>query len=82
MALVQLALFLWLLACLPFQDVPVASGSIAQIHRARLSATGSHLTGGKVKPGTVVAVKVSRRLVTAAVVLSIQHQLVPARCSC
>ncbi|KAJ9526905.1 hypothetical protein QJQ45_017721 [Haematococcus lacustris] len=42
-----------------FEDKPVASGSIAQIHRARLSAVGAALArGGRLQAGTVVAVKV------------------------
>lgn len=39
-----------------FDLVPVASGSIAQIHRATLSARGAAACGQQ--PGTVVAVKV------------------------
>eukprot|EP00201_Polytomella_parva_P013490 CAMPEP_0175061018 /NCGR_PEP_ID=MMETSP0052_2-20121109/13355_1 /TAXON_ID=51329 ORGANISM="Polytomella parva, Strain SAG 63-3" /NCGR_SAMPLE_ID=MMETSP0052_2 /ASSEMBLY_ACC=CAM_ASM_000194 /LENGTH=425 /DNA_ID=CAMNT_0016326833 /DNA_START=703 /DNA_END=1980 /DNA_ORIENTATION=- len=39
-----------------FQEFPVASGSIAQIHRAVISKEGARLTGEA--PGTVVAVKV------------------------
>jgi len=39
-----------------FDDIPVASGSIGQIHKAVLSDTGARLTG--LHPGRVVAVKV------------------------
>ena len=39
-----------------FEDAPVASGSIGQIHRAQLSETGARLTG--IDEGTTVAVKV------------------------
>lgn len=39
-----------------FEDVPIASGSIAQIHRATLSALGAARTG--CPEGSVVAVKV------------------------
>lgn len=39
-----------------FSEEPVASGSIGQIHRAKLSARGALHTG--VPPGTEVAVKV------------------------
>ena len=41
-----------------FDPTPVASGSIAQIHRARLSARGAAIAGPHVRPGTTVAVKV------------------------
>lgn len=40
-----------------FEEAPVASGSIAQVHRAVLNDGGAF--GSKYKPGTVVAVKVS-----------------------
>ena len=39
-----------------FAEQPVASGSIAQIHKARLSVEGAR--GSEYPPGTVVAVKV------------------------
>lgn len=39
-----------------FAEQPVASGSIAQIHKARLSDEGAR--GSEYPPGTVVAVKV------------------------
>ena len=39
-----------------FAEQPVASGSIAQIHKARLSDDGAR--GSEYPPGTVVAVKV------------------------
>lgn len=39
-----------------FAEQPVASGSIAQIHKARLSIEGAR--GSEYPPGTVVAVKV------------------------
>lgn len=45
-----------------FEEEPVASGSIAQIHRARLSAIGASYTG--CKQGTMVAVKVRHPGVT------------------
>lgn len=45
-----------------FEEEPVASGSIAQIHRARLSAIGASYTG--YKQGTTVAVKVRHPGVT------------------
>lgn len=45
-----------------FDDEPVASGSIAQIHRAVLSEDGAR--GTKYRPGTVVAVKVRHPSVT------------------
>lgn len=38
------------------ETVPVASGSIGQIHRAKLSRKGSAITG--CRPGQIVAVKV------------------------
>lgn len=43
-----------------FSKEPVASGSIGQIHRAKLSERGALHTG--VPAGTEVAVKVSDRL--------------------
>ncbi len=43
-----------------FEDQPVASGSIAQIHRATLSEEGAAATGGRYKRGATVAVKVRR----------------------
>lgn len=39
-----------------FETLPVASGSIAQVHRGVLNDGGAF--GSKYKPGTVVAVKV------------------------
>jgi len=45
-----------------FDEEPVASGSIAQVHRAVISSYGSHVTG--LKRGTVVAVKVRHPGVT------------------
>lgn len=45
-----------------FEAQPVASGSIAQIHRARLSVRGA--SGTAFKPGTLVAVKVRHPGVT------------------
>ena len=39
-----------------FAEKPVASGSIAQIHKAHLSASGAH--NSDYPPGTTVAVKV------------------------
>ncbi|GAX75374.1 hypothetical protein CEUSTIGMA_g2818.t1 [Chlamydomonas eustigma] len=45
-----------------FEMQPVASGSIAQVHRATLSAHGAKLTGGKL--GQLVAVKVRHPGVT------------------
>ncbi|KAK9836261.1 hypothetical protein WJX81_000321 [Elliptochloris bilobata] len=39
-----------------FPDAPVASGSIGQVYKAKLSAKGARNTG--IDPGTVVAVKV------------------------
>jgi aarF domain-containing kinase len=45
-----------------FEVAPVASGSIAQVHRARLSRRGAALTGGR--PGQLVAVKVRHPGVT------------------
>ncbi len=41
-----------------FEMQPVASGSVAQIHVARLSARGAELVGGGLQPGTRVAIKV------------------------
>ncbi|GLC33812.1 hypothetical protein PLESTM_000122200 [Pleodorina starrii] len=41
-----------------FDARPVASGSIAQIHRATLSERGAALVGGGAEPGACVAVKV------------------------
>ena len=40
-----------------FEQTPVASGSIAQVHRGVLNDGGAF--GSKYKPGTVVAVKVN-----------------------
>ncbi|RMZ56252.1 hypothetical protein APUTEX25_002442, partial [Auxenochlorella protothecoides] len=48
-----------------FEDAPVASGSIGQIHRAQLSALGARLTG--MAEGTVVAVKVRHPAVSQAI---------------
>lgn len=48
-----------------FEEQPVASGSIGQIHRASVSAVGSRLTG--VKEGTTVAVKVRHPGVTESI---------------
>lgn len=44
-----------------FEDVPVASGSIAQIHRGQLSDAAAVSSGSK--PGQVVAIKVREELV-------------------
>ena len=43
-----------------FDEVPIASGSIGQIHRATLSAVGGTVTG--LKENTQVAVKVRRSI--------------------
>ena len=42
-----------------FAQKPVASGSIAQIHKARLSARGAH--NSEFPKGTTVAVKVETK---------------------
>lgn len=42
-----------------FPDKPLASGSIGQVYRARLSASGA--ARARLPPGTVVAVKVRRQ---------------------
>ena len=43
-----------------FEEQPVASGSIAQIHKAKLTVAGA--AGGAFEPGKVVAVKVGHCL--------------------
>eukprot|EP00889_Picochlorum_renovo_P000886 jgi/Picre1/27916/NNA_000878.t1 len=48
-----------------FNTSPVASGSIGQIHRAKVSAVGSRLTG--MEQGSVVAVKVRHPGVTESI---------------
>ena len=48
-----------------FPDAPVASGSVGQVYRARLSAAGARRAG--LKPGTVVAVKVRHPGVDTAI---------------
>lgn len=48
-----------------FETEPVASGSIGQIHRARLSETGARLTN--MTPGALVAVKVRHPGVSEAI---------------
>lgn len=53
-----------------FESLPVASGSIAQVHRARLSAYGARLTGGR--KGQVVAVKVRHPGVTKTMLRDVQ----------
>ena len=45
-----------------FEHNPVASGSIAQVHRGVLNEGGAF--GSKFKPGTVVAVKVTALLLS------------------
>lgn len=48
-----------------FEDEPVASGSIAQVHRATLSAAGAAaVRSGRCAAGTTVAVKVRHPGVT------------------
>ncbi|KAK9788286.1 hypothetical protein WJX73_008757 [Symbiochloris irregularis] len=48
-----------------FEGEPIASGSIGQVHRARLSVRGAKSTG--IEPGTVVAVKVRHPNVTEVI---------------
>ncbi len=53
-----------------FAQKPVASGSIAQIHKARLSARGAH--NSEFPQGTTVAVKVETEPACTMICLTIQ----------
>ncbi len=53
-----------------FAQKPVASGSIAQIHKARLSVRGAH--NSEFPQGTTVAVKVETKPACVATFLTIQ----------
>lgn len=60
-----------------FEEAPVASGSIGQIHRAELSDTGARLTG--LDEGTLVAVKVRHPGVSESIERDFGLMMVAAR---